>query len=106
MMLFDLTTRKWTEVFGSSKVGWENWSRDGTCIYFVDYHDPAEGFHNRVARFRLKDHKIENIVDIQNVGRRTTGTFAAWFGLAPDDSPLFASDISSQEIYALEIGRP
>jgi Tol biopolymer transport system component len=106
LMLFDLTTRKWTEVFGSSAVGWENWSRDGRYIYFVNYHDPAEGFHNRVVRFRLKDYKIENIVDVQNVGRRPTGTFAAWFGLGPDDSPLFARDISSQEIYALAIGRP
>jgi Tol biopolymer transport system component len=106
LMLFDVTTQKWTEAFGSSTVGWENWSRDGRYIYFVEYHNPSQEFHNRVVRFRLKDHKIKNIVDVQDVGRRTTGTFAAWFGLAPDDSPLFARDISSQEIYALETSWP
>ena len=105
LMLFDLTTQKWTETLGFV-VGWENWSRDGRYIYFVAYHNPVQRFRNRVVRLRLKDHKIENIVDLQNVGRRTAGTFAAWSGLAPDDSPLFARDISSQEIYALEIGWP
>jgi Tol biopolymer transport system component len=105
LMLFDLTTQKWTEAFGST-IGWENWSRDGRFIYFVNYHNPVEGFHNRVVRLRVNDRKIENIVDVQNVGRRTNGTFAAWFGLAPDDSPLFARDISSQEIYALEMDWP
>jgi Tol biopolymer transport system component/DNA-binding winged helix-turn-helix (wHTH) protein len=106
LMLFDLTTQKWTEAFGSSAVGWENWSRDGRYIYFVEYHNPVQDFDDRVVRFRLKDHKVENIVEVQNVGRRTTGTLAAWVGLAPDDSPLFARDISSQEIYALEMSWP
>jgi hypothetical protein len=75
----------------------------------LDYHNPAQGFHYRVVRLRLNDRKIENIVDIQNAGRLMTGTFTAaapWFGLAPDDSPLFARDISTQEIYALEMEWP
>jgi hypothetical protein len=55
---------------------------------------------------RLSDRKTESIVDIKNIGRLTTGMFASSFGLAPDDSPLFARDISTQEIYALELQRP
>jgi Tol biopolymer transport system component len=104
MMLFDVTTQKWTEAFAPADVGWENWSRDGRYLYFVDYHNPVQGFHNRIVRLRLKDHKIENVVDLQNA--RTTGTIVPWFGLGPDDSPLFARDISSQEIYALEMEWP
>jgi Tol biopolymer transport system component len=102
LMLFDLSTQKWTEAFGS-EMGWEQWSHDGRYIYFLDY---GQGFHYRVVRLRLSDGKIANIVDVQNVGRLTTGSFAAWFGLAPDDSPLFARDISTQEIYALEVEWP
>jgi len=104
LMLFDLSTQKWTEAFGS-EMGWEQWSHDGRYIYFLDY-NPGQGFHYRVVRLRLSDGKIENIVDVQNVGRLTTGSFAAWFGLAPDDSLLFARDISTQEIYALEVDWP
>jgi len=50
---------------------------------------------------------VENVVDEKDVGRITTGMNGVpWFGLAPDDSPLFARDISTQEIYALEVDLP
>jgi DNA-binding winged helix-turn-helix (wHTH) protein/Tol biopolymer transport system component len=100
LMLFDLVTQKWTQVFGSP-IGYLLWSHDGTYIYFQDMRN-AE----RIVRLRVRDRKIENIVDIKNVGRLTTGTFVDWFGLAPDDSPLFARDISTSEIYALEMDWP
>ena len=105
LMLFDLSTQRWTEAFGS-EMAWNQWSHDGRYIYFMDFHNPAQGIHTRVVRLRLSDGKIENIVDVQNLGRLTTGSFAGWFGLAPDDSPLFARDISTQEIYALEVHWP
>jgi Tol biopolymer transport system component len=105
LMLFDVSSQKWTQAFGSA-MGWENWSHDGKYIYFLDHHDPAQGFGYRVVRLRLSDRKTESIVDIKNIGRLTTGMFASSFGLAPDDSPLFARDISTQEIYALEMQRP
>jgi hypothetical protein len=60
----------------------------------------------RIVRLRLSDRKIENIVDIKNVGRVTTGTFVDWFGLALDDSPIFARDISTSEIWALDVEWP
>ena len=100
LMLFDLVTQKWTQVF-DSPVGYLLWSHDGKYIYFQDMHN-AE----RIVRLRISDRKLENIVDIKNVGRVTTGTFVDWFGLAPDDSPLFARDISTSEIYALEMDWP
>jgi hypothetical protein len=60
----------------------------------------------RIVRLRLSDHKVENIVDVKDVGRLTTGTIIAWSGLAPDDSPLFARDISTSEIFALDVEWP
>jgi len=103
LMLFDVATQKWTEAFGS-EVGHPTWSYDGKYIYFQDSHN--QDSHERIVRLRLGDHQIENIIDVKDVGRLTTGTFVDWFGLAPDDSPLFARDISSQEIYALEMQWP
>jgi hypothetical protein len=103
-MLFDFATQKWTEAFGFD-MGFPSWSRDGKYIYFfqASYKQDAR---ERIVRLRLSDRKIENIGDLKNVGRRNTGTITAWFGLAPDDSPLFARDISTQEIYALEMDWP
>jgi Tol biopolymer transport system component/DNA-binding winged helix-turn-helix (wHTH) protein len=105
LMLFDFATQKWTEAFGS-QVGYLWWSHDGKYIYFQDWENPAQQIDEHIVRLRLSDRKIENIVDVKNVGRLTAGTIEEWFGLAPDDSPLFARDISSQEIYALEMDWP
>jgi DNA-binding winged helix-turn-helix (wHTH) protein/Tol biopolymer transport system component len=106
LVLFDFATKKWTELFGS-EMAYENWSRDGKYIYFQAHHSPAQDdVQIRIVRFRLSDRKIENIVDLRNVGRLTAGTITGWFGLAPDDSPLFARDISTSEIYSLEMNWP
>jgi Tol biopolymer transport system component/DNA-binding winged helix-turn-helix (wHTH) protein len=104
LMLFDSATQKWTEAFGF-EMGFPCWSRDGKYIYFFQ-DSYKQDVRERIVRFRLSDRKIENIGDLKNVGRRTTGTITAWFGLAPDDSPLLARDISTQEIYALEMDWP
>jgi Tol biopolymer transport system component len=105
LMLFDFATQKWTEAFGY-EIGYQWWSHEGKYIYFQDKRNSAQGARNLVARLRLSDRKIESIVDVKNVGRVTTGTIEDWFGLAPDDSPLFARDISTAEIYALEMDWP
>jgi len=47
--------------------------------------------------------KLESVADPGNLGPLTAGSHGKWFGLAPDDSPLFARNISTQEIYALEM---
>jgi hypothetical protein len=98
-------TQKWTEAFGS-EIGYLWWSREGKYIYFQDKRNSGLGYSNVIRRLRLSDRKIENIVDVKNVGRMTTGTIVDWFGLAPDDSPLFARDISTPEIYALDVQWP
>jgi DNA-binding winged helix-turn-helix (wHTH) protein/Tol biopolymer transport system component len=106
LMLFDFATQTWTEAYGT-EVGYPWWSREGKYIYFQDWSNAAQDAHNRIVRLRLTDRKIENIVDVKDVGRMTTGTSNVdWFGLAPDDSPLFARDIGSAEIYALDVQWP
>jgi dipeptidyl aminopeptidase/acylaminoacyl peptidase len=103
LMIFDFTSQQWTEAF-PSQVGYETFSRDGKNIYFLN--DPAPEFSYRVLRLRMSDRKVEEVVDLKNAGPLTNGTFATWFGLAPDDSPLVTRDISTQEIYALEMDWP
>jgi Tol biopolymer transport system component/DNA-binding winged helix-turn-helix (wHTH) protein len=104
LMLFDFSTDKWTEVPGSGN-GYPSWSQDGKYVYFREGGD-SEPAPSRILRVRVSDRRVENVVDEKNVGRLTTGTMTAWLGLAPDDSPLFARDISTQEIYALDVDLP
>jgi len=67
---------------------------------------PAPDFKARVLRLRMSDRKIEEVVDLQKAGSLLYGRSSTWFGLAPDDSPLVTRDISTQEIYALEMDWP
>ena len=103
LMIFDFTTQEWTEAF-PSQAGFETFSRDGKYIYFLNY--PAPDFKPRVLRLRMSNRKIEEVVDLQKAGTLLDGRFGTWFGLAPDDSPLVTRDISTQEIYALEMDWP
>jgi Tol biopolymer transport system component len=100
LMLFDTSTQKWTKPC-DCQVGYPMWSHDGKYLYFQC--TPAPGKAYRIVRFRISDRKIEDVAEISKIGRVTTGSWGQWFGLAPDDSPLLARDISTQEIYALEM---
>jgi Tol biopolymer transport system component len=103
LMQFDRTTQKWTEAFGGY-VNFPSWSHDGKSLYFES--TPSPEVVERIVRLRLSDRKVETIAKLDSIGRLTVGTSGNWFGLAPDDSPLLARDISTQEIYALEMDWP
>jgi Tol biopolymer transport system component len=103
LMIFDTSTQKWTKPCDCT-AGYPMWSHDGKYLYFQYY--PAPGKAYRIVRLRMSDRKIEDVAELSNVGRLTAGTWGEWFGLAPDESPLLARDISTQEIYALEMQWP
>jgi Tol biopolymer transport system component len=105
LMLFDTSAGKWTKVSGSG-YGYPSWSQDGKYVYFREAEYFGGGNSSRILRVRVSDRHVENVVDEKNVGRMTTGTIVPWLGLAPDDSPLFARDIGTQEIYALDVDLP
>jgi DNA-binding winged helix-turn-helix (wHTH) protein len=98
LMLFDTSIQKWTKSCDCT-VGYPMWSHDGKYLYFKYYPAPDKAY--RIVRLRMSDRKIEDVAEISKVGRLTQ-----WFGLAPDESPLLARDISTQEIYALEMQWP
>lgn len=103
LMLFDLTNQQWTQLVDSA--GFPTWSHDGRYIYF-QRGDPAD-WSDTINRIRLVDRRVEKIVDMKDLGRSTGGSSdVEWLGLAPDDSPLVATDISTNEIYALDVQWP
>jgi DNA-binding winged helix-turn-helix (wHTH) protein/dipeptidyl aminopeptidase/acylaminoacyl peptidase len=104
LMLFDTATQSWTKAC-DCEVRFPMWSRDGNYIYF-EHLSELDKVHS-IARLRPGNDKIETVADINKVGRWTAGTNSGqWFGLAPDDSPLVARDISTQEIFSLEMQWP
>ncbi len=99
IMLFDLRTQHWAEL-ARRELNWFNWSRGGQHVYFEQH-----GAQHAVMRVSVDDHKIDEVVSLQNVKRAgLNGSF--WFGLAPDDSPVVLHDTGTQEIYALDWQEP
>jgi DNA-binding winged helix-turn-helix (wHTH) protein/Tol biopolymer transport system component len=106
LKLLDIAAEKWTETV-DFPIGYPRWSHDGKYIYFQYSRKEGEGAaRESIGRLRLDGARTENVVDVKDLGRVTTGTFVDWFGLAPDDSPLFTRDASTQEIYAIEVDWP
>jgi Tol biopolymer transport system component len=99
LMLFDFKTQKWSELTGI-KAAFPNWSRGGNYVYFHSF-----GSEPALYRVRISDRKLEKIVSLKGM-RLTIGSWGAWCGLGPDDSPLVLRDVGSQEIYALDLKLP
>jgi eukaryotic-like serine/threonine-protein kinase len=107
LMLYDVRSEKWRELSAnlnlkSSLVGYMTWSRDSRYVYF-----DTGGSDSGYFRLRIGDSKTERVSDLKGI-RRFLDLFGAesWNGLGPGDTPLFVRDISTQEIYALDLQLP
>jgi Tol biopolymer transport system component len=103
LVLFDFKTHRQVDL-ATSKGGfsYQNWSRDGACIYL--WGNLAEG-QPGIYRVGLGDRKMEQVVSEKEVGH-IRGASGGWLGLTPDGSPLVMRDKSLHEIYALEWEAP
>jgi eukaryotic-like serine/threonine-protein kinase len=99
LMLFDFTTGKWTAL-AQAPLLWQYWSRDERYCYFMDVGN------NSVQRVGISNRKVEQVVNLKEVGRLGEGTFGTWIGLAPDDSILTLRDAGTTDIYALDWEEP
>jgi DNA-binding winged helix-turn-helix (wHTH) protein len=99
LMTFDLKTGKWSDLiagdFANSAA-----SPDHKYLYFA-----TTGSEAKVERLRIADHQVEIVASLKDFSRlpyyRTTT-----LGVAPDGSPILTRDMSSPEIYALNVRWP
>lgn len=97
--LLEVKTGEWRDLaVGAPFPGQWAWSRDGRFVYL----DFPLGKNASIQRLRISDGEREKVADVSEV-TRSPGNFDIWFGLDPRDSPLVLRDLSSQQIYALEV---
>jgi Tol biopolymer transport system component len=102
LLLFDFKTQEWTDwLTGQNAFGYPTWSRDGKYLYF----DSNFSSDRSYRRLKVGESKAEQIVSLKNL-RRYFDFLGSWSGLAPDGTPLFIRDTSTQEIYALDVQFP
>lgn len=111
LMLYDVRNRQWRELHSMKPFwyGYLAWSQDSAYVYF----DVNAGGDNRYFRLRISDSKLEQPVNIKSlrqfsddIGPIGARFSESWTGLGPNDTPLFVRDISTQEIYALDVELP
>jgi Tol biopolymer transport system component len=104
LLLLDPKTRKLrTLVTELGLIGYLAWSPDSSYVYF----DTAQTVNAGYYRVRITDAKLERLVDLRRI-RTFPDQFGpgSWTGLGPDRTPIFVRDLSTQEIYALDVDLP
>jgi eukaryotic-like serine/threonine-protein kinase len=101
IFLFDFKTQKWSEWITENGIGFPIWSRDSTYLYY----DSTFIEHPTFRRVRVGQNHSEVLLDLSTVRRYISG-IGEWSGLAPDGSALFVRDLSTEEIYALDLELP
>jgi len=104
LTLYDFSLHTWQQ-FDQAKpfaVSFPAWSPDSKCVYF----NAQSILQAPEYRICLADRKLEHIADLAAAGGLALGYFGPWTGVAPDGSILATRDISTQEIYALDVKLP
>jgi eukaryotic-like serine/threonine-protein kinase len=101
-LTFDFTTQKWSDLLPGLYVS--NWavSQDGKYFYFT-----TAGAEPKAQRFRFADRQMETITNLKDLRRVVDSVEQnTQLDIAPDGSPIFARDIGTHEVYALNVRWP
>ena len=103
LVLFDFKTGKWSDWINEPEaIGFPTWSRDGNYLYY----DTISTDHPTFRRVKVGQTRSEFVVDLRDLRRFSLTFVGAWSGLAPDGSSLFVRDLSTDEIYSLDLELP
>lgn len=103
LMLFDFTVQKWSEWLRTEDgtVGYPVWTKDGKSLYIERFYGAEPSLH----KINLGETRSQQVLAWQGF-RRFGGVWGTWSGIAPDGSVLSVHDLSTQEIYALDVKLP
>ena len=100
IMMYDTAEKKWSELWRGI-FSYYDGSRDGSYLYFDSAWEPDPA----VYRIRIRDRKLEQVVSLKDFPR-TRGPNGNWFDIAPDDSPLLLRNLSTEQLYELDVDLP
>ncbi len=102
LMLRDAKTGKWSEWINEpGAAAYPTWSSDGSYVYYSRVSTDQPSFR----RVRLGENHSESLIDLKDLPRYSS-SIGPWSGLAPDGSALFVRNLSTDEIYSLDLDLP
>ncbi len=102
LLLYDLKNQRWSDwIDEPGAIGFPTWSWDGRYVYF----DRVATSQPSFRRVRLGNTQSESLIDLKDLPRYFSPV-GPWSGLTPDGSALFVRNLSTDEIYALDLDLP
>ena len=103
LLLFNFKTQKWSNwITEPGAFGFPNWSPDGHYLYY----DIAFSDHPTFQRIQVGQTRSELLADLKALTRFKSRAAGPWSNIAPDGSALFVRDLSTDEIYVLDLELP
>jgi Tol biopolymer transport system component len=101
LLLYDFNTQKWTTLLTDHDgISYPSWTNDSQ---YVNY-ESGGGDHPEFRRIHLGASKSEKLFSLNDVHMYENWAF--WSTVAPDNSVVFTRDVSTHEIYALDLELP
>ncbi len=102
LMLYDFHTQQWSVwLTDANSVNYPYWSADSRYIYY----DSFIGANPECHRIKVGERQPEALFGLSTLPRYS-GFWGSWSGQSPDDSRLYVHDLSTQDIYALDVDLP
>jgi WD40 repeat protein len=100
--LYDFQRGTWSDLTTTPEIiAYLSWSHDGVWLYFTT---SGEDGVPTVYRIRPGDRRPERVADA--AGTLLASAAGLWFGLTPDDTPLFMREVDAAQVYRLEVEFP
>ena len=98
LLIFDFQTGKWSDwVTDPGGLGYPAWTSDSRYVVYVSDGD------NACRRVRVNDTHPEELFSVKEFPIYFIPDFGPWGDNAPDGSRMFLRDVSTQDIYALDV---
>src|SRR5580704_4209084 len=103
LLLFNFKTQKWSDwITEPGAFGFPNWSPDGRYLYY----DIAFSDHPTFHRIQVGQTSSELLANLKALTRFKSRAAGTWSNIAPDGSAVFVRDLSTDEIYVLDLELP
>jgi serine/threonine protein kinase/Tol biopolymer transport system component len=100
LKLYDFRSQKWTDwLIEPGNIAYPTWSKDSRYLYFDNFMTD----HPTSRRVKLGGAHSEELFSLSGLHRFFGTPSGTWGGMAPDNSRLYVQDLSTQEIYSLQL---
>ena len=79
-------------------------TRDGKFVYFNNFYFNGKGRKGGIKRWNRETNTVESLLKFPD--SLLTGAYGITFSLTPDNSIILLKDISSRDLYALDLDLP